>query len=279
MMDMFKKKQSYKFCERINTTKASMFMSQMPPEAGERALYSPQPPSIRNHYSAVNLADTDDKRAAITFLKEVSIQHIPTSTDNGRHLKSDRKTDLNSKSCKRTFDLHLPADVYIESDESELTEKQNPEPCVSSGDRLNLNSDVAPESEINLTLATANLDSCRKDNQRSDLQQKNDRPFHGLADLNEPCNDLYEEISDPGSSMPKNLKFHSEDNQRNPIPTSNSISLQRDFLTGQVKEEGICSSYFSLDKGEHRRQRPLLHESGKIWMTRICARYILIFDI
>ncbi|XP_072981856.1 uncharacterized protein [Typha latifolia] len=69
------------------------------------------------------MTGTDEKRTPLNFLKQENLQCSSVRNEARGSLNDDRMFNCNSnKIPKKMFDLHLPADVYIECEDADKTE-------------------------------------------------------------------------------------------------------------------------------------------------------------
>ncbi|XP_072978666.1 uncharacterized protein [Typha angustifolia] len=101
------------------------------------------------------MTGTDEKRTPLNFLKQENLQCSSVRNEARGSLNDDRLFNCNSnKIPKKMFDLHLPADVYIECEDADKTENGTVSTSLSrSPDPLNIICSE-PEKAVQLTLAT-----------------------------------------------------------------------------------------------------------------------------
>ncbi|XP_072991715.1 uncharacterized protein [Typha latifolia] len=192
----------------------------------------------------------------LNFLKQENLLHSSSQTENGGSLEHD--VLLNSKSKKiprKVFDLHLPADAYIESEDAEEAEKQIvAESSFRSLDPLNMIYDAEPENSIKLTLGNSGNRIPIQGSRRPSIHPQKDLSVHNLADLNKPIENLCGEDQEfSKSSYSCGMKTYSKENegQFNLKPSTNFV--HKDFFIPMHREELSSSNFLEVDKEEGQK--------------------------
>lgn len=262
LMYEIKRKQLNRFSGPTQTSKSSMFLSQIPHEFG---VHLPHPPLVNTHRITSNIADGDDKRASCNFLKEGVTQCSLISTANGGCVSNDRPFDTKLKMFpKRMLDLHLPAEVYIKNEGTEKQDRDNiAESCTMAVENLNINHAVEIENDV---MSTLEVPLFGIGTLKSNLHPKNDLSIHSLVDLNEPIKDSCEKGAISSSSHEScGMNVHYKQLHHPWAPMNfRSRFPDRNFSMDKHRDVGTFN-YFDTDKVERRQEWPLLHtDSGKI---------------
>ncbi|XP_038983441.1 uncharacterized protein LOC103705318 isoform X2 [Phoenix dactylifera] len=256
LMDEFKRKQSYRYSAPTGASHSNIFSSQMPHEVHGKVWQMPHQHFVHASYGRATVPDADDKKPPLGFLKENNMQYTPISSENGGSL-DDRPLDHKFKRPKRMFDLHLPADVYIDSEDAERAEKEIlADSCVRVADPHNKIHGIEPENNVNLTLGTGDDDSCREGSLKSDLHPRGDLSICNLADLNEPIKDLDGE--EAAGSVSNGLRTQYKEGHLLPMKSTANFVRTDIFMDGNGNKVS-CSNFLNADKQEIGQEWQALH--------------------
>ncbi|URE48156.1 hypothetical protein MUK42_14378 [Musa troglodytarum] len=263
LMHQLRNKQPNRSSGPAETSKSSMFLSQMPPEFGEKMWHLPHPSRANTSNTTANVRDNDDDRVS-NFLKEGATQC--SSTKNGGNFKDDGPHTKFKTIPKRMFDLDLPADAYIENEDIERAEGENvSEPCIMAAETLKRISGIKADNNVKLTLGNVEIPVSGKGISKSDLHPRNGLSIHRLADLNEPFKDSCEEGAiSLGSYKSSGLNSDVEELQQPwNLTRSKNKSPQRNlFMDKHINE--VSMNYLDTDKVERGHQWLLSHsDSGQ----------------
>ncbi|KAG1342010.1 hypothetical protein COCNU_05G002390 [Cocos nucifera] len=256
LMDEHKRKQSYRYSAPTGASRSNIFSSQMPHEVHGKVWQMPHQPFVLTSYSRASVPDADDKKPPMGFLKENNMQCTPISPENGGSL-DDRPLDRKLKRPKIMFDLHLPADVYIDSEDAESTEKENvADTCVRVADPLKKIHGIEPENNVKLTLGTGDDGNYREGSWKSDLHPRGGLSICSLADLNEPIKELDGE--EAAGSVSNGLRTKYKEGHQLPMKSTTTF-VRRDIFMDGYRNEGSCSNFLNADKQEIRQECQALH--------------------
>ncbi|XP_068655385.1 uncharacterized protein [Aristolochia californica] len=251
LMNELHRKEVYKFPK--SNPHSNPFSSCAPSEDLKKTWQVPGWPMMNSSSSGPSISATDHQQSSLNFLKEMSMSLPPTLTQIG----SSRNCEIleHKQKClsRKSFDLQLPADEYIESDDGEGSgEEKNNEVSSGAAYGINRTTGVKIENDVKLTLGTQD--------ERNHLQET-----HCLADLNEPVEEMgNEEIEVSAPVKYFGTRPHPEESEGR--KRSGILSCQRDFFQNNDKGRDHASASNSwLTKNEGTRPRWLSYyqESGQ----------------
>ncbi|KAM0951415.1 hypothetical protein DsansV1_C03g0025301 [Dioscorea sansibarensis] len=273
LMDELKRKESYRYSVQLDTScssQANSFSSQIQLE-DKRMLHTVHLPVGNSGYSRAPATAMDNLRFPLNFPKENqnSVQSGHGSVENGYSRRDDVRLESNSnRSARKMFDLQLPAEVYVDHEESERSEKESAmKSSVKAVDFLNKSHSKEPENQVLLTLGTSAHSSHREDNHRLDSHLRNGFTARSFTDLNEPIKGSSSEVS-ACSPAPYLFgpKTHNVDFLEGKFPlgvNANSASLRKEYE--RHKDAGASLNFTRGDMLDSRKELPLLrNESGQI---------------
>ncbi|KAG1366819.1 hypothetical protein COCNU_13G006090 [Cocos nucifera] len=259
LMDELKRKQLCGYSAPTGASHSNIFSSQMPHEICGKTWQMPHQSLVNTSYRRATVPDTDNKKPTLNFLKENEF-----SLENGGSL-DERPLDPKLKRFpKKMFDLHLPAEVYVDSEDAERTEKEIvADSRVRVADMLNKIHGVDPESNVKLTLVPGDDDSCREGSWKSYLHSHGGHSIHCLADLNEPIKDL--DGKGAAGSVSNGLRTQDKEVQGHLLPMKLRTNfVHGDFFMDGYRNEGSCSNFLNTDKQEIRQEwQPLDDDAGR----------------
>ncbi|XP_019709246.2 uncharacterized protein [Elaeis guineensis] len=267
LMDECQKKGLYRYSIPSDTSQSNSFSSQMPCEGTTKIWKMSHLPVVNTSYDRASFATTDDMRSS-NFLKEGSVQSGPISLENGVSLKGGELNSKLQKSTRRMFDLQLPADVYIDGEDSERSGKKD---FADSSSRITVlpgrTCSADHENDVKLTLCTGLGPYCKKDNKIPNSWTQKGLSAQSLADLNKSIKDIcFEGAADSTSNHFLGLRNHSEENQGHKLSSksnTNFLGLQSAFFKDGHGDEGSSSSFLHADKGEIRREWPFFNSESE----------------
>ncbi|KAG1347854.1 hypothetical protein COCNU_06G016830 [Cocos nucifera] len=268
LMDDCQKKGMYRYSIPSNTSQSNSFSSQMPCEGTTKIWKMSHLPVVKTSYDKAPFATTKDMRSSLNFLNEGSVQSGPISLENGVSLRDGEFNSKLQKSTRRMFDLQLPADVYIDSEDSERSGKKD---FADSSSRITVSPSrtcsADPENDVKLTLCTGLGPCCKKDNKIPNSWTQKGLSAQSLADLNKSIKDIcFEGAADSTSNHFLGLRNHSEENQGHKLSSksnTNFLALQSAFSKDGHGDEGSSSSFLYADKGEIRREWPFFNSESE----------------
>lgn len=220
---------------------SSPLASQSTPESA-RKWHLPSFPLAISSSGGPSIPGIEDVKSSLSSLKENNRSDCLLPSQNGTSSKDCEVLDSRtSKVRRKTFDLQLPADEYIDSEEGEVFHDEKVPPtlgCHSNGNKkfetpscVTGNFYVKPGERNGGQGAALRSDSC--------LWNK-----YGLADLNEPI-----EVEETNESS-----FFDLPSARD----SSNGAAQGPILSSTTKENFLCSS----NEGGHATNRSSFIENG-----------------
>ncbi|XP_072987678.1 uncharacterized protein [Typha latifolia] len=255
LMEEFQKKESYGYSLPADTSQSNSFSSQMPSE-GTRRIWQMQ--HINNAYEMGQRTpmNSDDRRPS-NILTEGTLQSCQNETPLEGSLH---------RFMKKTFDLQLPADEYIDTNGVENLGKRNV--AESSFKPVVPPSRICSTStgnHVSLMLGTGEGPSCRG-NKISDSRAQDNTNGFKIVDLNEPVTEiLCEEAADSASRDSHAVKTSSMQNQWHHSATwSDRNNLgQRNFFKDRHIDEGTSSNFLDANEELGLNRSFLKKENGK----------------
>ncbi|OVA11933.1 Protein of unknown function DUF863 [Macleaya cordata] len=255
LMDEVKRKERGKYLLPVEASQSSPFSSHMQSEDAQKTWHIPSLPSADSAGSRASASGTDNMQPILEFIKVSGMQASPVPMQNGGSLKDSELLESKSKPPRRMFDLQLPADEYIDSEEGEPIQKGKvSEVSAVASYPLKRNCGLPPESDVNLSLGSSAKPSSRGDTSNSASCLRN---LHNLADLNEPI-----QVEDIAASVPVNFlspvtcqrEIQGQDLLSK--PNSSFLGLPREFFQNsqKVKDSGAHVNVIHLENGENRRE-------------------------
>ncbi|XP_058081357.1 uncharacterized protein LOC131229416 [Magnolia sinica] len=269
LMDELQKKELYSYSISAETSSQSnLFSSRVPSEYMHKMWQMPSLPVVNSSYCGTSISGTDNRRSSLDFLKESSMQAGVRG--------SVKDCEVSDSKCKKfprkTFDLQLPADEYIDSEDGEATEEEKVrEMSLGAKHCLDRHCGSGPRSGESLSLGAGQNPSCGANDWKLESHVRNSCRSRCLADLNEPirgiCSEEAEALASSNFQVP--MAFHEEiqGRQLHTEPKASVPVLQRDsFLDNQ--KGGDHRTHLSIlhpEDGEKRREQlSYPHEAGKI---------------
>ncbi|KAL7260722.1 hypothetical protein ACSBR1_006397 [Camellia fascicularis] len=194
MMDDIKRKELHKHLVPMETSSSSnLLVSQMPSEEAWKWLHKPNFPLVNSVSARPSVSGTEIVSSPLSCTKGNNTQAGRFPSQNGCSSKDYVILESRpSKVRKRLFDLQLPADEYIDTED----EEQSPDNKISDTSSYPssiINHKLASESSVKLNLGGgANIDG----NGYASRSASSLRNSVGLADLNEPIQVEEAEIKD-----------------------------------------------------------------------------------
>jgi hypothetical protein len=181
LMDEFKRKEFHKTRMPIESSlSSSPLASQITSDA--RKWHIPSFPLANSVCARPSVSGVEDIHSTLSSIKGNSAQGGPFLSQNGGNSKDLEVLDARpSKVRRKTFDLQLPADEYIDTEEGDQISKENVSGMSSY--HSNRNHKVGPENGVKLFPIDGRKSGFQGEALTSDscLESRN-----GLADLNEP---------------------------------------------------------------------------------------------
>jgi hypothetical protein len=218
--------------------------SQGPPNGVKMMWQMPVPPVSTTYRKAVG-EHNDTNQSSMKFLREGSVQSSP----NG-FLSSD----AGPRSRQGTFDLQLPADHYIDDDDT-----SDNKPI----DFLGLASDTKPRNDAEHTLVSAEgLGKFSDNSSSSGLRTTNNLGSRQVTDLNESNTGFY--IGRANGSASKGLPHTLKNSWHQPIMRSNTtnFSFSKEYSKEKHTDEGTSSNFFDTSAKITHEDKPSINKGN-----------------
>lgn len=273
LMDELKRQEIYKLPVHSAVSQSHFFSSGVTSEATGKTWQLLRQTEASIGFNTNSVADNEDIKPSLNLMKENHMQFSPISRKNGVSLQNGALSDPKLNGCpKRIIDLELPADVYIDVEESCKVENEHIfKPLCRSGDNSSITCDIEHENDVKLTLGT-NASHGKGSWSSDSVRQSGGQSIQSCDYLNEAEKGLGSRrqsgfFSDHflvGGTNPEEVHGHR-------LPRrSNRNLLPSDFVTDKDGDGGACSNIFDADKGKGRQEWPLFnHENGKISQTTL----------
>lgn len=241
LMDELAKKEIYKLSIQSRTTQSYLFSPIRAPENIER---------IWQMKEAVT--GIEDVKPSLDLLKDMG-----SSREKGVSLKDSEFPGCKLKTLpKQMLDLRLPADVYINVEDSDRIEKEDiGKPFCWVRDNLNLSCDIEPDNDVKLTIGSR--ENCNEVGWNSNPTWQNGQSIRRLNYLNvfegagcEGKPDLVCNFLLCAKTTPKEFRGH-----QLPATLSGSF-LHEEFLTEKHGDLGNCPDICNGDKGKGVEEWP-----------------------
>eukprot|EP00268_Persea_americana_P003184 TRINITY_DN10957_c0_g2_i1.p1 TRINITY_DN10957_c0_g2~~TRINITY_DN10957_c0_g2_i1.p1 ORF type:complete len:1103 (-),score=235.67 TRINITY_DN10957_c0_g2_i1:441-3749(-) len=236
LMNELQQKELYKYSIPMETSSFNPFSSLKPSGDIQKMWQMPTMPAVNSTYSRPSFSGTEDKRSPLHFLKETKVQSDLSPIQNGVIVYDSELLDTKvKKSQKRTFDLQLPADVYIDSEDGEGIEMgKTHEVSLGSLYYQNKNYGVKPGSNMKLSLGSSEKPSYGGDDKKMDSHFSSSQHTHCLADLNEPIQEIFNEEASASSSI----------DRLSPVICSKEIEGQQAPMKQNLSIFGLSKDFF-----------------------------------
>ncbi|KAG2545738.1 uncharacterized protein LOC120649697 isoform X1 [Panicum virgatum] len=231
--------------------------SQVPQNGAKMMWQMPVPPVSTTYRKAPVGEHNDTNPSSMKFLREGSVQSSP----NG-FLSSDAAP----RSRQGTFDLQLPADHYIDDDNT-----SNSKPI----DFLGLASDTKPRNDADLTLVSAEGFGRFSDNSStSGLRTTNNLGSQQVTDLNESNTGIY--MGRANGSVSRGLSNTLEGSWHQSIlrPNTTNFSFNKEYSKDKHTDEGTSSNFFDANAKIRHEDKPSISKGKQVSsITFLAPRY------
>lgn len=252
LMDELKNQDLYKVPVEMETSGCYSYSSQMPYETKQNIWQTPCLTEVNTSYNREAVVGTDDMKPSLNLMQCNEI-----STEKGSIVGGGKLLDSKLKNRpKRMIDLQLPADVYIDTEDSESPHREDIfRAPFGDTDHVSSIYDVEDEREVKLTLGINGDPSCSYSTQKFDQQRQNCQSINSLSGLNRPVKGLNSEgeaglVSDHFTGLGT---LHGG----NQLPDRMERSfLPRDLFIEKHRDEGACSNFVSAVKEEAGWESP-----------------------
>lgn len=181
-MDEIKRKEVHKNRIPAETSLSSSPLASQITSEDARKWHIPSFPLANSVCARPSTSGIEDIHSPLSSMKGSSAQASPLPSQNGGISKDVEMLESRpTKVRRKMFDLQLPADEYIDTEEGEQFRDEN-----VSGISIylsNRNHKIAPDSEINLFLSNDGKNNCQRDASRSESCLKS---TNNVGDLNKP---------------------------------------------------------------------------------------------
>lgn len=259
LMDEIKRKELHKQRVPVETSLSSSPLSSQMPSEEARKWHIPGFPLINSVCASPSVSGTENSHHPLSFIKGNSSPAGPVQFQNGGCSKDCEVLESRpTKLRRKMFNLQLPADEYIDTEEGEQFGNNK----VPDDYPPNENCKIAPESGIKLFLG-----SDRKTCRQEDVSKSNFclRSTNALADLNEPVQ--AEEAKDPASvDFLGRPTCHGEtqDQELSAKPKSEFLDFPKGSLQNSHhgSDNGTLNNLYGQSKGNGREWLPYMLEAG-----------------
>lgn len=211
--------------------------SQVPPNGAKMMWQMPVPPVCTTYRKTPAGEHNDINQSSMKFLREGSVQSSP----NG-FLTSDPAP----RGRQGTFDLQLPADHYVDDDNT-----SDSKPI----DFLGLASGTKPRNDADLTLVGAEgLGRFSDNSSTSGLRGANNLGNRQVTDLNESNTGIYM----GNGSVSRGLPHTMENSWHQPIlrPNTTNFSFNKECTKYKHTDEGTSSNFFDASAKIRHEDKP-----------------------
>ncbi|KAG9439725.1 hypothetical protein H6P81_019890 [Aristolochia fimbriata] len=233
LMNELHKKEICKFPK--SNPHSNQFSSRVPLEDFNKTWQVPGLPMMNSSSSGLSISANDRQQSSLNFFKEISMSLPPSLTQIGNAKKCETLEHKQKNSSRKSFDLQLPADEYIDSDDGEGNgERKYNEVSSEVPYGFSSTAGVKVENDVKLSLGT------RGENKQ--LQET-----HCLADLNEPVQEMGNDELELSASVKLfgTRPWHEDSEGRR----RSGDSSQRDFFQSndKTRDYGCPSNLFHAD--------------------------------
>ncbi|PKU70984.1 uncharacterized protein LOC110115596 [Dendrobium catenatum] len=243
LMNELKNREKLKLCSTFQT---NLFASHMLSEATEELQQMPYVSALSSHGttgSGMELPLKHFKESGTRYFQ------IPVETA-GPSIEGNFYDPKTIKFPRKNFDLHLPAEVYIDIDDDPITDKQN-KPYLKVANPSSITHNADDDNNVRLS-PRSKADGSINGNSMQSIHHslENVSPRVVLDDLNEPLKpSSYEEGGDFHFSQVIGSSMEHEEIMKDQLH-SNKSSLCRDFFLGNPRRKQTASNSVISDKVE-----------------------------
>ncbi|KAL3336513.1 hypothetical protein AABB24_029252 [Solanum stoloniferum] len=257
MMDEFKRKEMHKHRSSMEPSCSSSHLGPQVPSEDVRKWNIANFPLENSSYTRPSTSGTEIVNSPFSSSKGDCLQPGRVQMQNGYSSKAcDVLEARPSKVRKKLFDLHLPADDYLDTEEGgQLRDIAGSlHPCYpANGDYV-----VTQESGTKLFLGGGAKGDSRKDASTSNSCL---RSSIGLADLNEPAQ--LDEATDPVDFLGYDNN-HKETRSINASAKSNSLFVALPWNSNCASPNESLSNLYDRSRGKESEWLTSAHETGNI---------------
>lgn len=257
LMDEFKRKELHKNRMPIESSLSSSPLASQITSEDARKWHIPSFPLANSVCARPSVSGVEDIHSTLSSIKGNSAQGGPFLSQNGGNSKDLEVLDSRpSKVRRKTFDLQLPADEYIDTEEGDQLSKERVSGMSSY--HSNRNHKVGPESGVILFPSDGGKSGFQGEALTSDscLESRN-----GLADLNEPI-----QVEETNASGYVDVlgrggcHLEGQGPDLSDKPNSQFLSLQKEIS---------LSSHNGTDNGTWNNRHLENNGNGKGWFSHV----------
>lgn len=210
------------------------------PQNGAKMIWQMQMPPVSTTYRKAPVAEHNDTNHSLKFLREGSVQSSPNGFPS---------SDIALNTKRGTFDLQLPADYYIDTDNASENKPI---------DFLGVASDTKPPNDADVTLVSAEgLGRFSDNSSTSGLQSTNNLGGRQVTDLNEPITGMY--MGRTNGSLSRGLSYTLQNSWHQSVLRSSTtnFSFNKEYSKDKHTDEGTSSNFFDASAKIRQEEKPL----------------------
>ncbi|KAH7516039.1 hypothetical protein FEM48_Zijuj10G0092200 [Ziziphus jujuba var. spinosa] len=259
LMDDIKRKELHRNRMPVETSLSSSPLASHITSDDARNWHNHNFPVANSVCGRTSVSGVEGIHSTLSSIKGNSLQTGPFPSQNGGSSKDLEVLESRpTKVRRKMFDLQLPADEYIDTEEGEQV---GDKVSVISHFYPNRNGKTAAESGTNIFLNDSGKNGCKGDSLTSDACLRN---TNGLADLNEPVQ--LEETKETNASAFIDLLGHDSCNGK--IQGSDMSAKPNSQYLGLPKDLPL-SSYHGSNNGTRNSSHLDNNGSGKGWFSYV----------
>lgn len=217
------------------------------PQNGAKMIWQMQMPPVSTTYRKAPVAEHNDTNHSLKFLREGSVQSSPNGFPS---------SDIALNTKRGTFDLQLPADYYIDTDNASENKPI---------DFLGVASDTKPPNDADVTLVSAEgLGRFSDNSSTSGLQSTNNLGGRQVTDLNEPITGMY--MGRTNGSLSRGLSYTLQNSWHQSVLRSSTtnFSFNKEYSKDKHTDEGTSSNFFDASAKIRQEEKPLADKGKQV---------------
>lgn len=251
------------------SSSSNILGSQLPSEDAQK-WHVTSFPLAHSGYARASTCSTEIINSPLSCAKGNNVQSGRLQLQNGFSPKNCQVLEARpSKVRKKLFDLHLPADQYIDTDDGERLQDSKESFCLNYP--ANGNFTAPQDNSVKLFLGGCDTSDSQKD---ASMSNSCLRSAFGLADLNEPAQ--FEEATITPSSV--NFLGHCANPKEAKIPNVTSkpntgvLASSREMMwnSHHGSSNGLISNLSAESKGKEREWLSYTYEAGNTFLVCSC---------
>ncbi|POO03449.1 hypothetical protein TorRG33x02_006540 [Trema orientale] len=258
LMDEIKRKELHRNGIPIETSLSSSPLASQITSEDARKWHNHSFPMVNSMCARPSILGVEGIHSPLSYMKGNCTQTGPLPSQSGCSSKDIEVLESRpTKVRRKMFDLQLPADEYIDTEEGEQLSDDKVSAISSS--YPNRNCQIAPESGVKFFLDDNGKNDCKSNALKSDTCL---RSTNGLADLNEPIE--LEEIKETHSTSYYFYNGKIQDSGRSTKPNSNLLGLPKEISVNSYGSDGgTKNNLHSLKNGNGSGCFPHVLEAGQ----------------